>query len=260
LGWIRYGQSVDVSLEAYPGETFAGKIMFVDPFLNDETRTVKVRVNLPNLEHRLKPAMYASAIIHVPLDADGKPKPTGLEGKYVCPMHPEIVADAPGRCSICEMPLEKVPDLSSPASVAARQSSDVQSPPDGQVLAIRKSAVLDTGRRQVTYRKRNDGAFELVELRLGPLAQSEDEAGRAVDYYPVFEGLAAGDEVVVQGGFLLDSERQIQGMPSVLYAEGRSAASLHAGHGGSSVPPTQAAPAPGTSAPPATAPAGGHQH
>ena len=30
---------------------------------------------------------------------------------YVCPMHPEVVRDAEGRCPICEMPLEQVPDL-----------------------------------------------------------------------------------------------------------------------------------------------------
>jgi hypothetical protein len=72
----------------------------------------------------------------------------------------------------------------------------------------------------------------LVELKLGPLAEGKDEAGRIVQYYPVLGGLEPGDEVVVQGGFLLDSQQQIEGMPSLLYSEGRSAASLHAGHGG----------------------------
>ena len=67
LGWIRYGQSVDVSVEAYPGEVFAGTVVFIDPFLNDQTRTVKVRVNLKNPGYRLKPAMYASAVIEVRL-------------------------------------------------------------------------------------------------------------------------------------------------------------------------------------------------
>ncbi|HEX2473535.1 MAG TPA: efflux RND transporter periplasmic adaptor subunit, partial [Lacipirellulaceae bacterium] len=56
LAWIRYGQPVDVTVEAYPGETFSGMIVFIDPFLNDETRTVKVRVNLKNPDLRLKPA------------------------------------------------------------------------------------------------------------------------------------------------------------------------------------------------------------
>lgn len=229
LAWIRYGQSVEVATEAYPGETFTGTIVFIDPFLNDETRTVKVRVNLKNPDQKLKPAMYASARIHVRLQPDGTPQPTGLEGKYICPMHPEVVRDAAGHCDICEMPLERVPDLF-PTHVPMHSAG--ASAPAGKVLAVRKSAVLDTGRRQVVYRKRPDGAYELVDVQLGPLAEARDEQGRRVSYYPVLAGLQARDEVVVQGGFLLDSQRQIEGMPSLLYSEGRSAAALHAGHGG----------------------------
>lgn len=241
LGWVRYGQAVDVNVEAYRGETFPGTVTFINPFLDDQTRTVKVRVNLKNPDHKLKPAMYASATIHVRLRPDGTPEPTGLEGKYICPMHPEVVQDKPGRCSICEMALEQVPDLF-PVRAATLQPPTVDDESGAQgVLAIRKSAILDTGRRQVTYRKRKDGAYELVEVTLGPLADAQDESGRIGTYYPVLAGLSAGDDVVVQGGYLLDSQRQIEGMPSLLYAEGRSAAGLHAGHGGAS-PPSPSAP------------------
>jgi Cu(I)/Ag(I) efflux system membrane fusion protein len=251
LGWIRYGQKVDVTVEAYPGEVFQGTIMFIDPFLNDETRTVKVRVNLKNPDYRLKAAMYASAVIHVGVRADGTPEPTGLEGKFTCPMHPEVVADVMGNCDICGMPLEQVPNLFPARAVEANAPAESADHPVDQVLAIRKSAVLDTGRRQVAYRKRADGAYELVELKLGPLAEGKDEAGGTVNYFPVLAGLNVGDEVVVQGGFLLDSQRQIEGMPSLLYAEGRSAASLHAGHGGN---------APAVNPLPTPDPEGGHQH
>lgn len=251
LGWVRYGQAVDVSVEAYPGEIFRGTVVFIDPFLNDQSRTVKVRVNLPNADHRLKPAMYASATIHVRLQSDGLPVPTGLEGKFICPMHPEIVKDAAGKCPRCEMNLEQVPKVFPAQKIVAAttaksseqpqhdhsqhktKSGDVTAKADDappQVLAIRKSAVLDTGRRQATYRKRKDGAYELVDLKLGPLAEATDDAGHVASFYPVLSGLSGGDAVVVQGGFMLDSQRQIEGMPSLLYAEGRSAASLHAGH------------------------------
>jgi hypothetical protein len=80
-----------------------------------------------------------------------------------------------------------------------------------------------------------------------------DDAGNVASYYPVLAGLNEGDEVVVSGGFLLDSQRQIEGMPSLLYTEGRSAASLHAGHGGGAATP-------GGGTPPATGGTGGHQH
>ena len=253
LGWLRFGQPVDVTVEAYPGEVFHGSVVFIDPYLNDQTRTVKVRVNLPNPDQLLKPAMYASATIHVQLQSDGKPQPTGLEGKFVCPMHPEVVKDTEGRCSRCEMALERVPKLFPARAIVSGQSAlgepshseshlnkqaaepsvATSVPPDvaaGHVLAIRRSAVLDTGRRHATYRKRKDGAYELVDLKLGPLAEAQDDFGKIASFYPVLEGLSVGDNVVVQGGFMLDSQRQIEGMPSLLYAEGRSTASLHAGH------------------------------
>jgi Cu(I)/Ag(I) efflux system membrane fusion protein len=145
-------------------------------------------------------------------------------------MHPEIVADEAGRCSLCGMPLERVPDLFPARPIVPGTPAADPDRPAGRVLAVRKSAVLDTGRRQIVYRKRKDGAYELVDLKIGPLAESTDEQGDVVSYYPVLGGLQAGEEVVVQGGFLLDSQQQIEGKPSLLYAEGRSAAALHAGH------------------------------
>lgn len=255
LAWLRFGQAVDVTVEAYPVETFRGTVTFIDPFLDDKTRTLKVRVNLKNPDRRLKPAMYASASIRVRLRPDGTAEPTGLEGKYVCPMHPEIVQDKAGRCSICEMPLERVPDartaakptLSRPAKAGgkeephtAHEHADHKPQPSepGKVLAIRTSAILDTGRRKVAYRQTPEGAYELVELKVGPRAEGKDDAGTTVDFYPVLSGLRAGDRVVVRGGFLLDSQRQIEGMPSLLYPQGQSAANLHAGHGGGT--PTKA--------------------
>lgn len=247
LSWVRFGQQVDLTVEAYPGEVFPGTVVFIEPFLDDKTRTVKVRVNLKNPSLRLKPAMYASATIHVRLRGDGTPEPTGLEGKFVCPMHPDVIRDSAGTCEICEMALVLVPKLL-PAPQSDRETTVVES--EGQadgVLALRKSAVLDTGRRQVVYRKRPDGAYELVEVKLGPLAEARESNGQIGAFYTVLAGLKLEDEVVVQGGFLLDSQRQIEGMPSLLYTEGRSAASLHAGHGGtstsnSSAPPASAAP------------------
>jgi Cu(I)/Ag(I) efflux system membrane fusion protein len=248
LAWVRFGQQVEAAVEAFPGETFRGMVTFIDPFLDDKTRTVKVRVNLPNPERKLKPAMYASAVVRVRLRPDGTPEPTGLEGKYICPMHPEVIQDSPGRCRICEMRLEQVPKARPPAEpVHAGHEHQGPSPEPGKVLAVRATAVLDTGRRKVAYRQTGDGNYELVELRVGPRAEGKDATGQWTGYYPVLGGLRPGDRAVVQGGFLLDSQTQIEGRPSLLYPQGQSAAALHAGHGGASPSP---APAPGA----------GHKH
>jgi Cu(I)/Ag(I) efflux system membrane fusion protein len=171
LLWVRYGQAVEVSLEAYPAEKFHGVVTFIDPSLDDKTRTVKVRVNLKNAERSLKPAMYASALIRVRLLADGTPEPTGQEGKFMCPMHPEVVRDTLGRCPICEIQLERVPDTRWQGTQGKRDPQHEGHGHEGHavteptkkcngVLAICATAVLDTGRRKITYRRNEDGAFD----------------------------------------------------------------------------------------------------
>jgi Cu(I)/Ag(I) efflux system membrane fusion protein len=62
-GVLHVGQSVDVKVDAYPQERFSGKVSFIAPVLNEKTRTVRVRVELPNQDARLRPGMYASVAI-----------------------------------------------------------------------------------------------------------------------------------------------------------------------------------------------------
>ncbi len=59
IGLIKLGQSAQATLDAYPGRTFNGKVSFIYPMLDPATRTVKVRVELPNPDGLLKPMMYA---------------------------------------------------------------------------------------------------------------------------------------------------------------------------------------------------------
>lgn len=60
LANVRTGQTVRAELQALPGEQRTGRIAYVYPTLNPETRTVRVRVVLPNGDLRLKPGMYAT--------------------------------------------------------------------------------------------------------------------------------------------------------------------------------------------------------
>lgn len=59
LPFIRHGQQASVSLSYLPGESLSGRVIYVYPFLDPKTRTVRVRLELPNTEGRLKPEMYA---------------------------------------------------------------------------------------------------------------------------------------------------------------------------------------------------------
>jgi cobalt-zinc-cadmium efflux system membrane fusion protein len=63
LGTVRSAQSVEVTLPAYPGEILHGRISNISDAMDPASRTLKVRVVLPNPKHRLKPEMFANLSI-----------------------------------------------------------------------------------------------------------------------------------------------------------------------------------------------------
>jgi len=64
---LRPGMGARVSVQAYPGRTFAGKLIKIDEKLDPETRTVSARIEVDNRAGLLKPEMYAA----VELDSGG---------------------------------------------------------------------------------------------------------------------------------------------------------------------------------------------
>ena len=67
LPFIRIGQSAVVSLSYDPGRVVNGRVAFIYPALDPETRTAKVRFEVPNPGERLKPEMYANVELKIPL-------------------------------------------------------------------------------------------------------------------------------------------------------------------------------------------------
>lgn len=61
ISLVTVGQSVELSVRAFPGETFEGRVSFIDPMVQPETRTTRVRIDVANPDGRLKPGMYARA-------------------------------------------------------------------------------------------------------------------------------------------------------------------------------------------------------
>lgn len=99
----------------------------------------------------------------------------------------------------------------------------------GGLLAVPESAVIDTGTRKVVYKEVAPGTFDGVEVKLGP---------RAGGYYPLLEGLAEGDRLVLNGAFLIDAETRLN----------PAAGSIYFGGAGGNKPTS--APGPMTSQPP----------
>jgi multidrug efflux pump subunit AcrA (membrane-fusion protein) len=82
--------------------------------------------------------------------------------------------------------------------------------------AVPRSAVIITGTKNVVFvaNPQMPGVFDMKVVKLGPLANvaaADTDAG--AEFYPVLEGLAAGDRVVTAGAFLLDAENRLNGAP-----------------------------------------------
>lgn len=204
LAWIRYGQQVQFTTESYPGEAFRGWISFIDPLLDSVTRTVKVRVEAPNLDGRLKPEMFVRAVVSSQVVQGGKVMEPDLAGKWICPMHPAVVKPQAGTCDLCGMDLVTTESLGYVAAQA----------PEAAPLVIPDTAPLVTGRQAVVYVKKPDvqtPTFEGREVVLGL---------RAGHYYLVASGLQEGELVVTNGNFKIDSALQIQAKPSMMNPQG----------------------------------------
>lgn len=204
LRWLHYGQEVRFETEAYSGEPFTGRISFIDPVLDPKTRTVKVRVNVPNAAGRLKPGMFVRAVVEAATTDDGRVYAPDLAGKHICPMHPEIIKNGLGTCDVCEMDLVPIEEY----GFATTKAEEGREAP----LVIPASAPLITGKRAVVYLMvdQEEGIYEGREVVLGP---------RAGDHYIVLDGLSEGDLVVYNGAFKIDSAIQILARPSMMNPE-----------------------------------------
>jgi membrane fusion protein, copper/silver efflux system len=156
--WVEEGQPAQVELPWQPGTVLEGSVAYVYPTLDTMTRTMKVRLELPNPGVRLKPGMFANVTIQVRRDE--------------------------------------------------------------ATLAVPTEAILHSGTRQLVFVDGGDGRFEAREVRTGLVSADR--------HTEVLEGLSEGEEIVVSGQFLIDSESQLQEALQSLAARGGSEADLHA--------------------------------
>ncbi len=69
-GWVKKGQTVDMTVAAYPGKTWKGIVDYIYPVLDKKTRTLRVRIRFNNPEQLLKPNMFSQLVIHSSLDRE----------------------------------------------------------------------------------------------------------------------------------------------------------------------------------------------
>jgi membrane fusion protein (multidrug efflux system) len=70
LARINIGNPVEVKIDTYPGITFTGKISTINPMVDSVSRAFKIKVEIPNKDHRLKPGMFARVKIYPEIHKD----------------------------------------------------------------------------------------------------------------------------------------------------------------------------------------------
>ncbi len=136
---LKPGIAAAVQLQSLPGEVFKGKVGYLYPMLNDTSRTLQVRIELPNKGNRLRPGMYANV-------------------EFTGQTH--------------------------------------------EALSVPTESIIATGKRKVVIVKEANG-YRPVEIKAG---QERDS------YTEILAGLAEGEDVVVSGQFLIDSEASLSGV------------------------------------------------
>ncbi len=159
-----------------------------------------------------------------------EPAPPAAEVAWISPaLHPELRTREvhlhvraegdqlpPGSVAEARLNATLAPDLT-PADPA--RAADA-----GRFPLVPRSAILSTGVRHVAWRvaaRLPDGRIrlELAPVALGPRLEAADGG----DLYVVRHGLRPGDEVAARGAFLIDSQAQLAGQPSLLFPTGQPA-------------------------------------
>ena len=196
---VRYGQKVEAVVQSLPNRTFQGRVAFIDPQVDPKTRTVGVRVVIPNKDGLLRVGDYAKAIVDVPLSDSSQSVvfDPELANKWISPRHPHVVADAAGDCPVCGIDL-----------VPAGQLGFTDQPSlTDEALVVPRDAILMAGDNSVVYVETEPGRFEIRRVVLGPHCD---------DHFVVRSGLKLGELVATRGNFLIDSQMQLAGNPSLI--------------------------------------------
>ena len=135
IAFMRTGLPITATASAFPSKTFTGNLSFVHPHLDWASRTVRVRFDVPNADHELRPGMFAAATLSIPAN------------------------EVPLLSQAIRAPL-------------AEQQTKLER---GLVLAVPERSVIDTGGRKIVYREHLHNEYEGVLVELGPRMTGPDK-------------------------------------------------------------------------------------
>lgn len=67
IRYIEIGRQADITVDAFPNRHWRGKVIYIDPNVNPQTRTLKAFVQIPNPDQKLRPQMYTNVEVRVPV-------------------------------------------------------------------------------------------------------------------------------------------------------------------------------------------------
>ncbi len=199
---IGYGEKVEAEVQSHPGKKFTGRVAFIDPNVDERTRTIGVRVALPNVEGLLKVGDFATAFLRIPAAAGPQLRryDQQLANKWISPRFPNQIFDQPGKCPISNLDL-----------VHATQFGFADQPQEQtQSVSVPRSAVLMAGKNSVVYVETEPGRFEIRRVVLG------HQSGGQI---AIHDGINPGEKIAIKGNFLIDSQMQLAGNPSLINPE-----------------------------------------
>lgn len=135
---VRIGQEAKLSFPYDPAMELQGRVSYIYPYLNPESRTLKVRFDFDNAKLLLKPAMYVDVTLQI---------------------------DA------------------------------------GESVVVPESAVMDTGLRKMVFVQQSDAQLTPRDIKAGVTSEGKTQ---------ILSGLKAGEKVVIQANFLIDSESRLR--------------------------------------------------
>ncbi len=200
IPFLQVGQKVEATVEASPNRTFTGKLALIYPRMEVATRTNRIRFELDNAQHELRPGMFATVRINTPLESIEPYKSVAARNSTLSFRERVRVRASSVKREGDSGDLQSAHPRPHPGPLPGGEGTNANASPQYEFLCVPERAVIDTGSKKVVYVEREAGMFEGVEVELGP---------RDDGYYPVIKGLNPGDRIAAAGGFLIDAETRL---------------------------------------------------
>lgn len=275
---LRRGQTVEATVDSIPGRVFEGRLSLVHPYVEASTRTVRVRFELANPGHLLRPGMFATVSLKTPLltTEPFRSQLAALRGDLV----PTSAVTGESSAGGDEMPRSNEPRPMDDQTLIATQKicpvtgaklgsmgKPIRATAEGRTVLLCCAGCEDKLAARPDYYLRRlstvseEGVLTVPEQAVidtgnMKIVYVEREAGLfegvavtlgslSEGYYPVIDGLLPGDQVAAAGSFLVDAETRLNPAAASAYF---GASGTPSSGGGSSIPSATRATGPTASA------------